>query len=502
MGGKFQGGIAKFIIIGIFGILIFSFAFTGFQSGVSFQGGVVGVASVDGNPIEIREYQSAVSQQVNFYSKMMGGKALSSLQIKQFGIKQTVLKRLIERKLIENLADELMIGAATKELSAQIKELPYFKTNDQFDVQKYKNLLKANKLSPSGFELNMAKDLKAQKVDSLLRSLKLASKNLANDIATFKESTAEVNAIEFSKESLRDHISISSNEVKKYLSDKKNLDKTQNTYDKNLSKYNVKAQINASHILIKPGKDGDNGARKLAKSIRKTLTKKNFKSIANTKTQDASGKGKGGALGWFGKGRMVKEFENIAFKLKKGQISQPVKTQFGYHIIMLEDKKKAINKSFKSVKKSIATTELRKGKDKELDNLFNKTVKNLESYLSSNSVSKIKNLESKYKLTFISKSEVNKIDRTAGRLTFDDEQITALFTKTNAKKVLNFSNALRARIVYVRKLKSVNLGDKLDQKKIAATETEQDTAFQKKLRDELMTDLESDASIVTNEQLL
>ena len=91
------------------------------------------------------------------------------------------------------------------------------------------------------------------------------------------------------------------------------------------------AQIRASHILVKTEEE--------AKQILEILEqgKKSFEQIALERSSCPSKK-KGGDLGFFGRQQMVREFENAAFKLKKGEVSQPVKTQFGWHIIKMTDK--------------------------------------------------------------------------------------------------------------------------------------------------------------------
>ena len=88
-------------------------------------------------------------------------------------------------------------------------------------------------------------------------------------------------------------------------------------------------KINASHILVKTESE--------AKVILYDITHGgNFEEIAKEKSLCSSGK-KGGNLGWFGRGMMVKEFENACFNAKKGDIIGPIKTQFGYHIIRIDD---------------------------------------------------------------------------------------------------------------------------------------------------------------------
>lgn len=84
-------------------------------------------------------------------------------------------------------------------------------------------------------------------------------------------------------------------------------------------------KVHARHILVKT----ENEAFEILFDLKQG---KDFEEIAKEKSLCPSGK-KGGDLGWFGRGQMVKEFENAAFELKKGEFSKPVKTQFGFHII-------------------------------------------------------------------------------------------------------------------------------------------------------------------------
>jgi dolichyl-diphosphooligosaccharide--protein glycosyltransferase len=100
-----------------------------------------------------------------------------------------------------------------------------------------------------------------------------------------------------------------------------------------------KEEVKAAHILISTQKHSDEEALKLINNIKANLTTSNFGEYAKKYSDDTGSAVNGGELGWFGKGVMVPEFQKVAFELKKGDISEPFKTQFGYHIILLEDKK-------------------------------------------------------------------------------------------------------------------------------------------------------------------
>jgi parvulin-like peptidyl-prolyl isomerase len=123
-------------------------------------------------------------------------------------------------------------------------------------------------------------------------------------------------------------------------------------YQDNKDKYKEPAKVHARHILVKTEDEANKLIDEL-KNLKGEELKKKFIELAKTKSTGPSGKN-GGDLGYFSKGQMVKPFEDAAFSMKKGEVSQaPVKTQFGYHIIYLEDKKDASVAPFEKVKKQI-----------------------------------------------------------------------------------------------------------------------------------------------------
>ena len=116
-------------------------------------------------------------------------------------------------------------------------------------------------------------------------------------------------------------------------------------YDQNIDKFKAGEQIHASHILVKSEADAKNILAQLKAGG-------NFEELAKKNSVDSSS-AKGGDLGWFGKGAMVPVFEKAALALKEGQISDVVKSDFGYHIIKLTGKRPAGTRPFEEVKDQI-----------------------------------------------------------------------------------------------------------------------------------------------------
>jgi parvulin-like peptidyl-prolyl isomerase len=125
-------------------------------------------------------------------------------------------------------------------------------------------------------------------------------------------------------------------------------------YDANPNVYRQEEQVSARHILFVPGSgpDGDRKAHARADSLLAAIRKSggDFADLARRFSQETGAENHAGDLGWFGRGRMVKEFEAAAFALKPGEISPVVKTQFGYHLIKVEDHKAAGQRPFAEVR--------------------------------------------------------------------------------------------------------------------------------------------------------
>ncbi len=146
-------------------------------------------------------------------------------------------------------------------------------------------------------------------------------------------------------------------------------------YEKNKAEFSEPESVKASHILVKVPQDADEKAWKDAEAKIKDIKKKldggaDFAKLAQEMSDDPGSKAKGGDLGFFSKGRMVPEFEAAAFALKPGEVSQPVKTPFGYHLIKVVEKKDAHEKSFDEVKDQVKQNLLNQKRREALDSLL------------------------------------------------------------------------------------------------------------------------------------
>lgn len=162
-------------------------------------------------------------------------------------------------------------------------------------------------------------------------------------------------------------------------------------YDKRQDEFKTGLEVRASHVLVSTEAEAED-------ILKRVLKKESFSELAKKFSKDKGTAKKGGDLGFFGRGRMVPEFEKVAFSLKPGEVSNPVKSQFGYHIIQVTDRKEGKLRDFEEVKASI---------EKQLTVEKQKTL--FESYVRKlQEDSKIETYEAELKILKIEEAPVTK----------------------------------------------------------------------------------------------
>ena len=130
--------------------------------------------------------------------------------------------------------------------------------------------------------------------------------------------------------------------IERKIRDAVSEDTVKKTYDERVKSIESKPEVSARHILVKTEEDALDIIERLNRGSE-------FAELAKEKSTGPSGS-QGGDLGYFSKGQMVPEFDRVVFTLKKGEVSEPVKTQFGWHVIKVEDKRVSKPPAFDTVK--------------------------------------------------------------------------------------------------------------------------------------------------------
>jgi len=327
------------------------------------------VADVDGHQLTAGDFQQRYVAQIQAYRTQFGG-GLNSALLRQLGIDQQILSQMIEEQVALIEADRHGIRVSDDELAQQIFAIPGLQENGQFIGEaRYEQLLQSQNppMTKGQFEENLRRSLIVDKLRSALTDwMAVADSELEREYKQRNEKV-KLQIVALTAERFRDKVTVTDADVAAHFESHKAeyrlgeqrkirylvLDRDQarqkvvvppsdiqRYYNDNMQQYQTPEQIRASHILLETAGKDEATVRKQAEAILKQVKSgADFAALAKSVSEDKGSKANGGDLDYFGRGRMVPEFEETAFKLQPGQISDLVKSQFGFHIIKLVDKR-------------------------------------------------------------------------------------------------------------------------------------------------------------------
>ena len=340
------------------------------------------VARVNDTEILLKEYREAYQNRLRVFQQQFGKNAEQLAE--QINLRQQVFNHLIERYLLLTNSAGLNLIATDLELQDYIKEQPYFQKNGKFDYKTYESVLSQNRIVRHEYENSLRADILLNKKKQLLvaglvindteieqayrRNFeKIKLEYVFFDPLVFLEKT-EVNEnqlreyfqkhskdfktnnqfrveyFKISTDSYKDSSKVKEREIRRY-------------YKKNKNNYITPPEIKARHILFKtvpnaPEKTLLEKRKQLNILLERIKGGEPFEEIAQKYSEDGTSED-GGDLGWFKPGEMIPEFEDVAFSLETGQLSEIVHTPFGLHLIKVDDKKNKITRSLEDAREEI-----------------------------------------------------------------------------------------------------------------------------------------------------
>ena len=352
-------------------------------------GGAVGVstrevvASVDGREITVGQFRKIYNQQMQAYRRSYGG-SIDERLLKQMGIDRRILQQLIDEEAGLAEARRLGITTSDEEVRTRILALPAFQENGQFiGDERYRQLLQMADppRRPSEFEEEVRRSMTLSKLQGALtdwmtvstadvtaeykkrnEKAKLAIVSFPSDKFLAETTATDAEIAQQFEQHKSDYRIPDKRKVRYALLDTQSIrNRTQVTpqdvqryYEDNEAQYSTPEEVRASHILLKTEGKDDAAVKKEAEDVlAKAKAGADFAELAKKYSEDDSNKDKGGDLGFFPKGQMVPEFDAVAFAMQPGQISDLVKTQFGYHIIKMVERKPATKRTLDEVRAQI-----------------------------------------------------------------------------------------------------------------------------------------------------
>lgn len=343
------------------------------------------IAQVEGEPITVAAFTRRYNAQVNAYRNAYGGQINDQL-IKQLGIDRQILSQLVDEEAMVAEARKQGIKVSDVEIRERILALPGFQENGKFvGEQRYRQILQVQNppMTTAEFEKSLRRALQIEKLRNALTGwMSVSDAEVATEFRKRNEKV-KLDVVQITPDAFKSQVTVTDAELAAAFEKSKdryrigekrkikyallNVEDVRKTitipeadlnafYQSNLSQYQTPAQVRASHILFKlDGKD-EKAVQAKAEEVLKMAKAPgaDFAALAKKYSEDESNSQNGGDLDYFGRGRMVAEFEQAAFAMKSGEISNaPVKTAFGFHIIKMVDNKPESTRPLSEVRTEI-----------------------------------------------------------------------------------------------------------------------------------------------------
>ncbi|PID57856.1 hypothetical protein CSB45_06455 [candidate division KSB3 bacterium] len=324
------------------------------------------VAWVNGTAISYSSLESSFRNIYGFYKQMYGNKLTPEL-MKSLQLEQAALKQLTQDTLLAQAAKRYKLNVSETELVETIHNMPQFQTEGKFDPALYTSTLERSRMKAHDFEAQIEQSLLVKKIMYMIQQgVRISDQEVFQDYQAQNE-TVEVEGLLVKADDFKEDVEFTDEELQSYYDAhreefttpprvkirylhydpqvlKAGITPTEEEirayYDANEAEFNKGKEVEARHILLRTPSDADEDTLARVKAKAEELLTQlhegaDFAELAKEYSEDPGSASEGGDLGFFTKGRMVPEFEEAAFALAENEISEPVKTQFGYHIIQV-----------------------------------------------------------------------------------------------------------------------------------------------------------------------
>ncbi|MFM2112802.1 MAG: hypothetical protein RLZZ271_1462 [Pseudomonadota bacterium] len=384
----------KIMQIVLFLLILPSFVMFGLEGYSRFGEKGEKVASVAGESISEETWNNAHKDEVDRLRASMPN--LDAKLLDSPEAKYRLLERIVRDRLLQAASRDLHLSVSDRRLAQELQRNEAIqairKPDGSLDMERYKQLLAGQGMSPEMFEARMRADLSAQQVlagVAMSVPLTKAPADLAMN-AFFERRSVQL--LQIDPAQFVSRVSLSDGELEQYYKSNPrkfetpesanveylvlDMDSVRKTitvpeadlrsyYEQNASKTGAAEERKASHILIAVSSKGPASDKQMAlekaQNIHAAVSKspKTFADVARKESQDPGSASQGGDLGYFARGAMTKTFEDAVFSMKKAEISALVESEFGYHIIQLNDIKAAKTRSFDEMRKELESEVLK-----------------------------------------------------------------------------------------------------------------------------------------------
>lgn len=366
----------------IFALIILVFVFWGVGS--FNEGRTSVVAYVDDTPITLNQYKQQYDQELERIRMQFG--EVSQEVLAQIDFRRQVLEQLVEQTLLERAAAKAGIVVSDAQVRDAIFSISAFHDETgRFNKDIYNRLLLGQQMTPTQFEESVRQSLVARNFVRHVAGAAVVTEAEAKSMFTFTRQQARAEYVIFPADAERGGIEVTEDEALAFYAqneaafampavaavayveftpqslsrpDQVSEEEARAFYDAAPARFGQEEMVRARHILLTIDQDAsaeeEAAVRKRISDLRARIKNLDDFAAAAQRSSQCPSAPMGGDLGWFGRGAMVEPFEQAAFALKRGEISEPVRTRFGYHLIMIEEKREAGIPTFDEVRDEIA----------------------------------------------------------------------------------------------------------------------------------------------------
>ena len=342
------------------------------------------IARVGEHEISLLQFQQIYMQQLNNYRLQSGGDVSEEI-LRSLGIDRQILQQLIDESAAITEAERLGLVVGDAEVRERIITLPQLQVDGQFiGDSAYYQLLQTQRppINPTQFEEEIRQQIMVERLQTAVTSwMTVTDEEIAEEHRRRNEKV-KVNIVSFRASEFRDEAEATDDDISLLyeeeaanyeVPEKRQLrfllvdeseifdsltvtdDEVRQYYDTNISQYQTPGQVRANHILLRvDDEDTDEEvAGRAAELATQARGGADFAELVREHSDDEGTIENGGDLGLFGRGRMVPEFEAAAFEMNEGDISDPVKSSFGYHVIQVTEKQEELTQPFETVQTAI-----------------------------------------------------------------------------------------------------------------------------------------------------
>jgi len=383
--------------------------------------GEVVLATVGSQKITAEQYKTAYANMLQMYQQMYQNKITDQVA-RTLGLRQNLFDEMIEQALLLQEAGRLKLLVSKEEIKHAVMKQAYLQENGVFSERRYEAVLNRMKMTAAEYEQQASQEIMLASLRAMITQAVNVSEQELLEAFQLRGAKLTLDYLEFSQSDITEDMPVSESELQAYYDQNaetyriKEMAQAQyivfdpkdyagrmsvdtedilDIYNADQQRFVEPEQIRARHILLKADKAGDPQKAAAVQKEARTLLEKikngnDFASLAKKYSQDEATAGVGGDVGFFKRGAMVGPFEQVAFGLQPGEVSDIVETQFGYHIIKVEERKPKRVRPLEEVREELvrelqqelAEREVRTASRRAFNRLFSS--RDLEGYAKDN----------------------------------------------------------------------------------------------------------------------